>query len=80
MASLQENRQIMAEKHPALNTMKHERQSQDLNGSHAVGTDQSHWNDVLLCPGTLGASAEALMGPAQVFRVTSSQGICNNWA
>ena len=81
MASLQENHQIMAEKHPAVNTMKHmRRQSQDLNGSHAAGKDRSHRNDVVLFPGTLGAAAEALMGPTQVLRVAFSQGICNNWA
>lgn len=70
----------MAEKHPALNTMKHEEATSRLKWFSRCGYRLESQNGVLLLLGTLGAAAEVLMGPTQAFRVASLQGAYNNWA
>lgn len=70
----------MAEKHPALNTMKHEEATSRLKWFSCCGYRLESRKDVLLFLGTLGAVAEVLMGPTQAFRVASLQGAYNNGA
>lgn len=67
----------MAEKHPALNTMKHEGATPGLKRFSCCGCRLESRNGVLLFLGTLGAAAEVLMGPTQAFRVASLQGAYN---